>query len=564
MNKQLNIKLYLLLLLKWMCFAIPVGIGLGWIAIMQIHTNYWGGPERTGKEQGTIYAVQTVESNVAFSSFAFKASYLINSGNTHEIQTLLNSAYGLFSFVVTDCKKKIGDCENEHILFKTNYSVDNKSKSWWLDKYFIKTKKYKESLYDFLRSPAPVFQETGYEAPKNATRKTLLKKGHPQLEDEIIGRIYYVRRNSRSFSEQIAYWWHQDLSPTSTDAKHYSKVLLEFIFFSVIFSFFLARYEYNLRVSNDNEIALKDKSLEDERKLAFEKQKLIETETKHRLELEDLMAMFAHKFRGPLDSLDFNFQNGCLDQVRFLRSLETMRGLLNTFSMISTSPDEFKQKIKVDISGSQSIKDVLFYSLEYVIGHLTSANKMNTIHQHYLCYAKKQDIIDISVDEREWAYNYALQELELQKTFSSKFLEYEHKEEKCGLLSFTKNFFFELEIKGLEDLNIHFNPFETKSSLLTIIFSEVLTNAFKYYSSETHAPVTLQYFMMDDNICFTCSTPSSRMERSNSKGSGKGHFFIKRLTEMLGGTFSFTCEADSTEFCVTEIQLPQSLFFTGD
>jgi hypothetical protein len=66
-----------------------------------------------------------------------------------------------------------------------------------------------------------------------------------------------------------------------------------------------------------------------------------------------------------------------------------------------------------------------------------------------------------------------------------------------------------------------------------IVLTEVLLNAFKYYSSENHEPVKL-YWQHGKKFCsIACENPSLRSERSIDKGHHKGHSFLGLLARNL-------------------------------
>ena len=66
-------------------------------------------------------------------------------------------------------------------------------------------------------------------------------------------------------------------------------------------------------------------------------------------ELEDMMSMFAHKFRSPLDAIIYNTNHENNPKL-YIEAAQTMRGLLDVFSIISTDEKVLKNKIKADNS----------------------------------------------------------------------------------------------------------------------------------------------------------------------------------------------------------------------
>lgn len=71
------------------------------------HHKYWN---------GTIFAVQTVDFNILSHSLPTKLSIALDQGKKAEIQRTLDSNYGLFGLVITDCKTINVKCTNQKIL----------------------------------------------------------------------------------------------------------------------------------------------------------------------------------------------------------------------------------------------------------------------------------------------------------------------------------------------------------------------------------------------------------------------------------------------------------------
>jgi signal transduction histidine kinase len=550
-------------LLKWLMLSLAITVLSSYFAISTIYSSYWGGADKTKDKQGTIYSVQTVEFNISEAAFPYKLSKLLELNQKEEIQQLLNSTYGLLGFIVTDCTNTIGVCSDEKILYKTDLKDDNnKNKAWWLEK-FIKDGSYKKADFGLLQSPAPIYQQWEYKEPKDATKIPLLPDNHPQNLNQIIGRIYYVRNEIPSLSKQLTYWASKHFFPTSTDAKYYTLITIELLIINLLTGISLWWFDHKRNKADKKQRDESDKALKLEHELRKEEVNRTKMEEKHRHELEDLMAMFAHKFRGPLDSLDFNFQHG-LEKSKFIRALETMRGLLDTFSIISTNPENFKKKLRIDSFGSQTIEADIVNSLEFVLSHLTTIGRQSYIRQHYFDYARKQNLIDDSVNIREWNADFFDKEAELQKIFSDKVFDESNSKSLCSTLFLVEQLFFKLELNGFDDDDIRYAPFGVKSSFLTILFSEIFTNAFKYYHSSTKESVIMNWTVDNSYVRIECYTPSNKLEYNNMKGSGKGHHFLKTISEMVGGSFNFSYPQVNSNLCITEISLPRNLFLNSE
>ncbi len=68
--------------------------GLASITSYSLYQGYW---------HGTIRRVQTVDFNILSHTLPTKLSFALINQNVEELQRTLNSNYGLFGIVVTDC-----------------------------------------------------------------------------------------------------------------------------------------------------------------------------------------------------------------------------------------------------------------------------------------------------------------------------------------------------------------------------------------------------------------------------------------------------------------------------
>jgi hypothetical protein len=142
----------------------------------------------------TIFATQTVDFNLLSHTLPSKLSSSLIQGDTEELQRTLESNYGLFGLVVTDCLTEATDCPNQKILYTSQSSRHQKVKFALAD--------LSRCPYDLLRDPPPLFVEQQYPSPyswrPNATGKTNRGK--------IIGRVYYIRRVPPTFVEDYGDW----------------------------------------------------------------------------------------------------------------------------------------------------------------------------------------------------------------------------------------------------------------------------------------------------------------------------------------------------------------------
>lgn len=155
------------------------------VANIAHHKEYWG---------GTIKRVQTTDFNMLAHSLPTKLSYALLKGNTQEVQRTLNSNYGLFGLVVTNCTTKGWECPDQEILYITE------SKLSWRENLTLEKLRYHP--FDFLRDPPPIEAEVGF----SDSRDQSWDKTGERNSGQIIGRVYYIRGIPPSFVQSYLKW----------------------------------------------------------------------------------------------------------------------------------------------------------------------------------------------------------------------------------------------------------------------------------------------------------------------------------------------------------------------
>ena len=175
------------------------------------HQGYWN---------GTIRRVQTADFNMLSHMLPTKLSYTLIRRDSEELQRTIDSNYGLFGMVVTDCKAQLGsDCLNEEILYASN------SKYEW--KKQLSPESLSDAPYSILRNPPPSTTESGFADTRAQTWDATGKAN----SGEIIGRVYYVRGIPPTFWVDYQRWFSklpESLFVDSGAQKYYSLTLLLF------------------------------------------------------------------------------------------------------------------------------------------------------------------------------------------------------------------------------------------------------------------------------------------------------------------------------------------------
>ena len=277
----------------------------------------------------------------------------------------------------------------------------------------------------------------------------------------------------------------------------------------------------------------------------------IQQERKITQQREDIMAMFAHKFRGPLQSIEYLEKD-----ERILEEVRVMGGLLDIFSLISTDAEKLRDKLLQDMGGDSTLLSVLEQALVISLASVLTLNNREKIRQHYLNYAKKTGLVPVSTTRKQWKSNHLDLELQLQADWQRSFIEIKYEARLDKIITWLDERFFPVEIPGFAEASVHFERYGTTESMLLVIMPEIFTNALKYYASETRQAVQL-HWVCDAQFCqFVCANPTTYKEQRIGKGSGKGHQFLSIIAGKLGGDFPLP---PSVEDYVVKFSMPSHL-----
>lgn len=139
----------------------------------------------------SIFVIQTVDFNILSHILSTKLSALLINNDKQEIDKVINSNYGLFGMVITDCKTSEKNCPEQKVLFNTQSKYHDYAST-----------DFDNAHYDLLRNPPPLKVEQFY--PKLSSKQTELTG--QQNSGQIIGRVYYVRREFPTFWDAQWYW----------------------------------------------------------------------------------------------------------------------------------------------------------------------------------------------------------------------------------------------------------------------------------------------------------------------------------------------------------------------
>jgi hypothetical protein len=187
--RQSHFQLILFILGRFSCIGLITFV-LGSIANYFNYSGYW---------KGTIYSVQTVDFNILSHTLPTRISYLLINKNQDELQKALDSNYGFFGIVVTDCVTDQKKCLDQKIIARTN------SQRSWTQK--ISTPEIAEATlqnapFNILRNPPSIYTEKSF---SHHWDQFPIETGKAN-QGQIIGRVYYLRGEPPSFWQDYLNW----------------------------------------------------------------------------------------------------------------------------------------------------------------------------------------------------------------------------------------------------------------------------------------------------------------------------------------------------------------------
>lgn len=273
--------------------------------------------------------------------------------------------------------------------------------------------------------------------------------------------------------------------------------------------------------------------------IARKKELYIAIEEEKRKATENLMAMFAHKFRGPVDSIIFNTQHKHDERI-YLDAARTMTGLLEVFSIVSTESETLVDSMKSDVGGGGSPEKAILRSLKLALMQLLTQRTIKRMSRHYWQHALRHRLIPDSTSFKDWNSqpHLSILEKEIQEKLEMEVsaLSIEHGVE--DIETWMRTNLMATEIRVSDARCIRFSEYGRKEALLITIMTELFVNAIKHRDPTSPHPLTIHWAEQEKAVVFKCTNPSNRESRSGlSRGSGRGHSFLKLLLEKMNGQF---------------------------
>ncbi|WP_295458673.1 hypothetical protein [uncultured Thiodictyon sp.] len=273
-------------------------------------------------------------------------------------------------------------------------------------------------------------------------------------------------------------------------------------------------------------------------------------------EQEDVMALVAHKFRGSLDRIVYNTEHENSPWVH-REAVNTMRGLLDIFGLISTNTELLRHKLHEDQNGAATLEEIVVRSLGLALGQLLTQRGSERIQQHFLCYARRTALVPSGLRLRDWHEQHRPLAERLRGEWERSLMELLPRARLADLSDWIGERFFPLHTQGFAESPIRFTPFGTTGSFLTILFTESFTNLFKYYASADRTQTQASWVSTGGLVELIVDNPTTPSAAAMVKGSGRGHDFLHLLIEKLNGRLSTTATGHSFGL---SMQLPANLF----
>ncbi|MFW5450818.1 MAG: hypothetical protein ACKE9I_04385 [Methylophagaceae bacterium] len=273
-------------------------------------------------------------------------------------------------------------------------------------------------------------------------------------------------------------------------------------------------------------------------------------------QLEDLMGLFHHKFRGPLSSIIFNAEHHNYDENVYLDAARTMNGMLDVFGFISTSSDRLLPELEKDLSGAGNFETLLNESLGLAVIQLLSRNAVSNISRYLHNCAIKNSLVDDVVSLASWRDDFEDEQEKLRQMWEEEIAEI-MKESPNAIIDWVNGHLFPVTFIGIYVEDISFKKYGIKESILKILFTELFVNMIKYTDISSEQKMACQIQITEEYLSLNFSNPSSISSRRPGQGSGRGLKFIQLICNNIQADLAVNVRQNLSSVI---IDLPKSLF----
>ena len=293
--------------------VIVLSLGTTLSVVYTNYYNYW---------EGTIYRTQTVDFNILSNLLPTKISILLpkaslSKEDADNLQQAIDSNYGLFGIVITDCKYSTLSCPNQKVLFASQSKIEetknggqrlvplNDYAKIWASKIEGNDgndsldKKLGDSHFVLLYSPPPVHQEWKFQTPRDDLKVYSDRKNR----GSIIGRAYFLRADRPSFIGELQKWlidipsglpFNSGKSRISSRSLVYNSLAISALITGMIVLLIMEFAYYLARVAQESEAKTVKDKLNAEQNLRSTLEK-VRKANKEKNEAEETALIFAQK-----------------------------------------------------------------------------------------------------------------------------------------------------------------------------------------------------------------------------------------------------------------------------
>lgn len=281
-------------------------------------------------------------------------------------------------------------------------------------------------------------------------------------------------------------------------------------------------------------------------------------------DLEDMMAMFAHKFRGPVASIIANADSQHKNREVLFKDIgRTMDGLLDVFGYVSTHSENLLPRLYEDSRGGHKIVHVFNKALWLAIVQLLTKRNVDRMNMHYYNYARNNDRIPLNTEYKAWRKEKRCRDVReaIRSTWEIDIGAYGDFNDIDRLVEWCSTKIIPIKFTGIKESKITFTDSGVKESLLLVIFTEIFVNAIKHYDGCARNGILIEWAESAEEMKLVCTNPTSPDARVRGEGSGRGLKFLSLIAKNVKGIFSPPENKD----CVTvAFSFPTKLFHHGE
>lgn len=180
-------------------FITAVSISIATIISRDTYKDYYG---------KRLFRLHTADLKTIADQMTIKLNFFLSQGDSEGVQGVLDASFGLFGFIVTDCRGQSRLCPGQKILYTSDLSLP------WL--HHPRTEDLATGSFALLRRPLGLFPEQDPSAKSS---------GRP---GEIIGRLYVISNMPHSFSSDYLEFLKYPLSDIGA-RRFYLRTTLAFL-----------------------------------------------------------------------------------------------------------------------------------------------------------------------------------------------------------------------------------------------------------------------------------------------------------------------------------------------